>query len=110
MANYSNDMSSMKERYEKEKQKRDLRNYLVSFAMMLALTLLAFAAVVWGGKQGAFVAIFILLLAVIQAAFQMLYFMHLKDKNHNFPMGFIASGATVAVLTVATLMTLIWWQ
>lgn len=108
MASETNGMASLKERHEKEKQKRELRNHLISFVMMLALTLLAFAAVIWGGANAKFVALFILLLAVIQAAFQMYYFMHLKEKEHGFPAGFIASGVTVAILTVATLMTLIW--
>lgn len=105
-----NSGQTLKERHEKEKQKQELRHHLISFVMMLALTILAFAAVVFGGKSGKFVALFILLLAVIQAAFQMFYFMHLKERDHGFPAGFIASGATVAVLTVATLMTLIWYK
>lgn len=108
MASQTNEMTSIKERHEKERQKRELRNNLILFVMMLVLTILAFAAVIWGGASAKFVALFILILAVIQAAFQMYYFMHLKEKEHGFPASFIASGVVVAVLTVATLMTLIW--
>ncbi|HEX7066206.1 MAG TPA: cytochrome c oxidase subunit IVB [Bacillales bacterium] len=110
MASNSNQMSSIKERHKKEKQKRELQHHLVSFGMMLLLTILAFIAVWYKEASSMFVALFILLLAVIQAAFQMFYFMHLKDKGHGFPAGFIASGVVVAILTVATLMTLIWYQ
>lgn len=110
MDTHSSQTPSIKERHEKERQKQELRHHLISFVMMLALTILAFAAVAYGGASGKFVALFILLLAVIQAAFQMFYFMHLKEKDHGFPAGFIASGLTVAILTVATLMTLIWYR
>ncbi|HET7628825.1 MAG TPA: cytochrome C oxidase subunit IV family protein [Bacillales bacterium] len=109
MESNSNHMSSIKEKHERQLEKKELRNHLVSFAMMIVLTVLAFIAVAMGASSK-FVPLFILLLAVIQAAFQMFYFMHMKDKNHEFPIGFIASGVTVAVLTVATLMTLIWYK
>lgn len=108
MAEHHANSSSFKERQQKEEEQRHLRHQLISFAMMIVLTILAFVAVAYGGASAKFVPIFILLLAVIQAGFQMFYFMHLKDKGHNFPVGFIASGVVVAILTVASLMTLIW--
>lgn len=106
-ANSSNG-ASLQERQRKEKQKREMSHYLVSFGMMMALTILAFVAVGSGSISSKFAPLFIIVLAVIQAVFQLYYFMHLKDKGHSFAVGFMASGAVVAILTVATLMTLIW--
>lgn len=108
MAENFTNASELKQRRQKEKQKRELQHYLVSFAMMVGLTILAFVAVASDSISVRFAPLFIIVLAVIQAVFQLYYFMHLKDKGHGFAIGFLASGAVVAVLTVATLMTLIW--
>lgn len=98
----------LEKRQKKQSVTQELRPYLVSFAMMVILTILAFVAVASDSISSKFAPLLILLLAVIQAAFQMFYFMHLKDKGHRFAIGFMASGAVVAVLTVASLMSLIW--
>jgi cytochrome c oxidase subunit 4 len=108
MADNSNAYSELKQRHEKEKEKRELRYHFVSFAMMVLLTILAFVTVVSESVSGNFATLFIILLACIQVAFQLYYFMHLKDKGHGSPAFFISNGIFVAVLTVATLITLIW--
>lgn len=110
MTDNSNTYSELKQRHQKEKQKRELRYHFVSFAMMVLLTILAFIAVASESVSGNFATLFILILACIQVAFQLYYFMHLKDKGHSMPAGFIASGVVVAILTVASLMTLIWYK
>lgn len=100
---------SFKERQEKKKQRNDLRHYLISFALMVLLTILAFYAVASDTISSEIVPLFIVLLAVIQAAYQMFYFMHMKDRGHYYAILFIAMGLSIAVLAVATLMTLIWY-
>lgn len=107
MADQSNAYSELKQRHQKEKQKRELRYHLVSFASMILMTILAFLAVIAEDVPGPFVALFILGLALIQVIFQLYYFMHLKDKGHSLPSLFIFGGVIVAILTVASLMTLI---
>ncbi|MBM7644229.1 cytochrome c oxidase subunit 4 [Scopulibacillus daqui] len=93
---------------ERQKRKRELTYYLVSFFMMLLLTGLSFAAVAMKGIEKHFTAFFIVTLAVIQVAFQLYYFMHLKDKNHGMPALFIYSGAFVAFITVLAFVSIVW--
>ncbi|MFC7392425.1 cytochrome C oxidase subunit IV family protein [Scopulibacillus cellulosilyticus] len=93
---------------ERQKRKRELTYYLVSFVMMLFLTGISFAAVAIKGIDKHFTAFFIVTLAVIQVLFQLYYFMHLKDKNHAMPALFIYSGALVAFITVLTFVSIVW--
>jgi cytochrome c oxidase subunit 4 len=51
---------------------------------------------------------FILLLATVQVAFQLYYFMHMSHKGHEFPALFLYSGVFVAFLTVLAFVTIVW--
>ncbi len=66
--------------YRKKKNAEDMRYQVISFGLMIGLTLVAFLTVasdagVW------FTVPFILLLAVIQVAFQLYYFMHMSQRG-----------------------------
>ena len=52
---------------------------------------------------------FILLLAVIQVAYQLYYFMHMSHSGHEIPTVFMYSGIFIAFLTVLAFVTIIWW-
>jgi cytochrome c oxidase subunit 4 len=85
------------------------RSLIWSFVLSLALTVFAFVAVGARLIQDSLnLAMFILLLAALQVAFQLFYFMHLHEKGHRFPLLFIASGTFVAVITVFGLSEMIW--
>lgn len=95
--------------YRRKKSAEEMRYHLVSFALMIFLTLVAFAAVSLKGFTHWFTAPFILLLAVVQVIFQLYYFMHMNHKGHEAPSLFLYSGLLVGLLTVLTFLTIVWW-
>ncbi|MDQ0860272.1 cytochrome c oxidase subunit IVB [Bacillus sp. V2I10] len=95
--------------YRRKKNKEDMKFQVVTFALMIFLTVIAFVAIGYDGIAEWFKIPFILLLAVIQVIFQLYYFMHMSHKGHEVPALFLYSGIGVAFLTVLTFMTIIWW-
>ncbi len=61
---------------------------VISFAMMLFLTLIAFFAV-YQEFSGWYIMPVIVLLAVVQVIFQLYYFMHMNHKGHTIPAFFL---------------------
>lgn len=94
--------------YRRKKSTEEMRYQVVSFSLMIFLTLVAFAAVGFD-FSGWFVVPFIILLAVIQVIFQLYYFMHMSHKGHEAPALFLYSGVLVGAVTVLAFMTVIWW-
>ncbi|MEN1967000.1 cytochrome c oxidase subunit IVB [Lentibacillus sp. N15] len=94
--------------FHKQKNKEEMRQQLISFALMIAFTLLAFVVVLT--EMDKFVAIPILItLAVIQVGFQFYYFMHMKHEGHAMPAVMIYGGLWVAIMATATFTAIIWW-
>lgn len=85
------------------------RNHYITFAISILLTMLAFAAVAFGDLDAQFVVAFIVVLAIVQAIFQLAYWMHMKDRGHSFPIVFIFMGAIVALLAVIAALYWMWW-
>ncbi|PLT27582.1 cytochrome c oxidase subunit IVB [Peribacillus deserti] len=94
--------------YRRKKNAEEMRYQVVSFALMIFLTLIAFAVVHFEGFSHWFVAPFIMLLAVVQVIFQLYYFMHMSHKGHETPQLFLFSGLSVALITVLTFVTITW--
>ncbi|MBD8068428.1 cytochrome c oxidase subunit IVB [Bacillus sp. PS06] len=94
--------------YRRRKNAEDMRHQLVTFAITLFLTLMAFAAVAFD-FSGWFTVPFIILLAVVQLIFQLYYFMHMSHKGHEAPALFLYSGVLVGLITVLAFVTIIWW-
>ncbi|PFH89536.1 cytochrome c oxidase subunit IVB [Bacillus sp. AFS088145] len=96
-------------KYHRRKHAEEMKQQLISFALMIILTLASFAAVLYRDKMDPYFTVpFILLLAVVQLVFQLYYFMHMKNKGHSTQAFFLYSGITVAVITLLTFLTLIW--
>lgn len=95
--------------YRKKKNAEEMRHQVVSFSLMIFLTLIAFAAVAVKGFTSWFTVPFILLLAVVQVVFQLYYFMHMKHKGHEAPSLFLYSGLLVGLVTILAFVTIIWW-
>ncbi|AIF43873.1 cytochrome c oxidase subunit IVB [Virgibacillus sp. SK37] len=95
--------------FQKKRNKEEMKKQLISFALMIGFTIIAFTLVATKAMDKMFIIPVILLLAVVQVAFQFYYFMHMKDKDHEFPSMMIYGGVWAAVLTVATLLTIAWW-
>ncbi|WP_209125500.1 cytochrome C oxidase subunit IV family protein [Alkalihalobacillus sp. BA299] len=96
-------MSEEELRKTNEEQKRQI----IAFALMIFLTLLAFVAVAADLIPATFAIPFILILALVQLFLQLLYFMHLKDKDHGWANAFMASGMVIAIPMIAALMLLV---
>ncbi|MBE3553251.1 MAG: cytochrome C oxidase subunit IV family protein [Kyrpidia tusciae] len=80
-----------------------VRKHIISFAIMILFTVIAFA-MVGAGMSPTVVIPVILALAVIQVILQLWDFMHLNQKGHSFPTLFIASGALLGFIFVLVLV------
>ncbi|WP_071395463.1 cytochrome c oxidase subunit IVB [Bacillus tuaregi] len=96
-------------KYRRKKNAEEMRHQVITFALMIFLTLIAFVAVGYDGFSNWFTIPFILLLAGVQVAYQLYYFMHMSHKGHEMPALFMFSGVFVAIITVIAFMTIIWW-
>ncbi|WP_413385497.1 cytochrome c oxidase subunit IVB [Bacillus velezensis] len=95
--------------YRKKKNAEEMKYQVISFGLMIGLTLVAFLTVAADGIAGWFTMPFLILLAVIQVIFQLFYFMHMSQKGHEAPSLFLYSGIFVAFITVLAFVTIIWW-
>lgn len=71
-----------------------MRKIVVSFVMVLWMTLMAFISVS-ARFPSIFVHPFIFLLCLVQVIFQLFYFMHLQDDHHEMPKFFLFSTMVV---------------
>ncbi|WP_078381026.1 cytochrome c oxidase subunit IVB [Sutcliffiella halmapala] len=94
--------------YRRKKNKEEMKYQVVSFTLMIFLTVLAFLAV-GADMSKLFIVPFIILLAVVQCIFQLYYFMHMNHKGHEVPSMFLFSGLTVGLITILAFTTIIWW-
>ncbi|GAA0444279.1 MAG: cytochrome c oxidase subunit IVB [Bacillota bacterium] len=95
--------------FQKQKNKEEMKKQLITFALMIGFTIIAFAIVATEAMDKMFAIPLLLILAVVQVAFQFYYFMHMKDKGHEFPSMMIYGGIWAAILTVAALVAIVWW-
>ena len=96
-------------KYRRKKNAEEMKHQVITFALMIFLTLVSFVAVSYDGFSSWFTIPFILLLAGVQVAYQLYYFMHMSHKGHEMPALFMFSGVFVALITVIAFMTIIWW-
>ncbi|WP_141431313.1 cytochrome c oxidase subunit IVB [Bacillus sp. 03113] len=94
--------------YRRKKSALEMKQQVITFGLMIFLTIVAFMAVAYDEFSGRFVAPFIILLAVVQVIYQLYYFMHMKHKGHEAPALFIYSGLLVGFITILTFLTIVW--
>jgi cytochrome c oxidase subunit IV len=95
------------ELHKKLAHKKDYKQQIVSFVLMIFLTFIAFYVVAYDVMEGTGLVLFLLVLAGLQVLFQLYVFMHMAQKDHEMPTFFIYSGLSVAVITVAALITML---
>lgn len=95
--------------FEKQKNKEEMKRQVVSFALMIFLTLIAFGIVAFGEVPKLYAIPILAVMALVQVAFQFYYFMHLKDKGHEMPTVLMYGGVWGALLTLAGLGLISWW-
>lgn len=97
--------------HDREHSRAHMKKQAVNFAIMIFLTLIAFATVL-AGFAPAFIAPFILLLAGVQVVLQLYAFMHLEDKDMHFNgviQFFTWGGGFIAFTFFIAFNTIIWW-
>ncbi|MFZ3579383.1 cytochrome c oxidase subunit IVB [Virgibacillus sp. DJP39] len=104
-----NTSSKKVDSFQKRKNKEEMKTQLITFALMIVFTLIAFGIVVGELMPKMFVIPTILILAFVQVAFQLYYFMHLKNAGHEMPANMMYGGMWAALLTVSGLVLLVWW-
>lgn len=95
--------------YRRKKNAEEMKHQVISFALMIFLTLVAFVAVGYEGFSTWFTVPFILILACVQVIFQLFYFMHMSNKGHEGPKLFMYSAMLIGFLTILCYTTIIWW-
>ncbi|TFB23329.1 cytochrome c oxidase subunit IVB [Filobacillus milosensis] len=103
-----NTNSNEKQLYYRKKHKEEMKHHILTFAMMIAFTLIAFGLVI-AEVSALFTIPIILVLAAVQVLFQLYYFMHMNQEGHEMPALMIYSGIFAALLTVLALATIVWW-
>lgn len=104
-----NTSSNKVDSFQKRKNKEEMKSQLITFALMIVFTLVAFGIVVGEIMPKMFVIPTILLLAIVQVAFQLYYFMHMKNAGHEMPSTMMYGGIWAAILTLFGLGLLVWW-
>lgn len=94
--------------YRRKKNAEDMKYQVISFALMIFLTLIAFFIVGYDGFSDLYKIPVILLLALVQVIFQLYYFMHMSHKGHEAPALFLYSGVLVAAITIWAFMKIVW--
>ncbi len=94
--------------FAKKKNKEEMKHHLITFASMIVFTLIAFGMVA-GDFHRLFTIPVIILMAVVQVAFQLYYFMHMSHEGHGLPALMLYSGVGVAFLTILAMVTIVWW-
>lgn len=95
--------------YRKRKSAEEMKHQVITFALMIFLTLVAFVAVAYPKTfSPTFSVPFILLLAVVQVIFQLYYFMHMSHKGHEAASFFLYSGLLIGLITILACMTIVW--
>ena len=95
--------------YKRQRSKEEMQKQLISFALMIGFTLIAFAVVATGSVAKIYLIPILFVMAIVQAGFQFYYFMHLKDDGHEMPALLIFGGVWCAFLTLAGLIVITWW-
>ncbi|MGG2064717.1 MULTISPECIES: cytochrome c oxidase subunit IVB [unclassified Bacillus (in: firmicutes)] len=95
--------------YRRKKSAEEMKHQVVTFGLMIFLTVIAFAAVAYPKTFGPLFSVpFIILLAVVQVIFQLYYFMHMSHKGHEAPTFFLYAGLIVGLITILAFMTIVW--
>ncbi|KQL46310.1 cytochrome C oxidase subunit IV [Brevibacillus choshinensis] len=102
-------MAAHTEEVRKPKVKHDSpKRHLVAFIGSLVLTALAFIAVAFEVIPTSFTVPFIVVLAFVQAFFQLFVWMHMDQKGHEFARISIFAGLFVILLAIIVFVFWVW--
>jgi len=84
------------------------KRHVVAFIGSLVLTALAFVAVAYDVIPSGFTVPFIIVLAFVQALFQLFVWMHMDQKGHEFARISIFAGLFVILMVVIVFVLWVW--
>ncbi|MDQ0060184.1 cytochrome C oxidase subunit IV family protein [Paenibacillus harenae] len=85
------------------------KKHVIAFIFSLALTLIAFAAVMGGEINKDFIYIILMGTAFLQVFVQMAFWMHMKDRGHTFALIGILGGVFIVFTCVIMAEYWAWW-
>jgi len=94
-------------KYLRMERTKEMRIQMISFGLMIFLTFIAFALVALEIDKN-FVIPIVIGLAFLQVVLQFYYFMHMKDKGHEFAKLFILVGMYFAIAFVVCFIMIVW--
>jgi len=101
-------MTEVRETIAKSRKQDGMGPHVLSFIVSILLTMMAFAAVIFTALDRTFVLIFIVSLAIVQVLFQLIYWMHMKDKGHAMPIIFLSGGVIIILPIIITALFWMW--
>ncbi|MGO1923259.1 MAG: cytochrome C oxidase subunit IV family protein [Jeotgalicoccus sp.] len=100
-------MSETKLRNLRRQRTKEMRLQLTGFSFMIFLTFMAFGMVALDFDP-TFIMGIVMMFAFIQVILQFYYFMHMKDKGHDFAKLFIIVGLFFAISFCLTFIYIVW--
>lgn len=104
-----NTNTNQPDEFIREQRREEMKKNTISFVLMIAFTIIAFSLVATGSSKAMFVIPILLIMSLVQVAFQFYFFMHLKEKGHAVPAALIYGGVWAAFLCIAGLGYIVWW-
>ncbi len=100
-------VSKAKLDYIRRERTKEMRHQMVSFGLMIFLTFVAFGLVAME-MDAAFVIPIVIGMAFLQVILQFYYFMHMKDKGHEYIKLMMLTGMFFAIAFVTTFIYIVW--
>lgn len=100
-------MTNLQLRNLRRQRTKEMRLQLTGFSFMIFLTFLAFGMVALDFDP-TFIMGIVMLFAFIQVILQFYYFMHMKDKGHDFAKLFMIVGMFFAIAFCVTFIYIVW--
>lgn len=100
-------LSKEKLDYKRRERTREMRHQLVSFSLMIFLTFIAFGLAALDFSS-AFIIPVVILLAFVQVILQFYYFMHVRDKGHEYAKLMMLAGFFFALSFIVAFIYIVW--
>lgn len=85
------------------------KNHFIGFGISMALTLLAFVAVMNESLNEAFVYFLLVIMAIVQVFVQLYFWMHMKDRGHTYAKIAIFFGMIIVFTIIIMALFWCWW-
>ncbi|CAM4215276.1 cytochrome C oxidase subunit IV family protein [Lacicoccus alkaliphilus] len=101
-------MTKAQKEYLRKERTREMRQQLVSFGLMIFLTFIAFGLAALEVIPAQFTIPIVIGFAFIQVILQFYYFMHMKDRGHQFAKLFMLTGFYFALAFIVAFIYIVW--